>query len=183
MIFMNIRQAEMTDLQDLMEIYNKSGKKKRAFNTYPITEWILQRSRVFLIIETPKGKKLGFIVVREKGDTAGIDLLITIKGPKTDDIKKALIFSAISKMKASTLEVRVPNDMFARFLKSNGFEKIDEIQNMYGPKKSGLVLVKSKDAKKISKITNVREESEILKENIAKLNAIKKDEFGPDMLG
>jgi len=186
---MNIRKAEIDDFQDLHDIYEKSGKQRRQFNVYPMMEWILQGSRIFLIAETAKGKKVGFIVVREKGDSSGIDILAVNKKSKVDDVKKELINEAMMKMRADRIEIYgAKSDPFTKFLKSNGFEKIEEIKDMYGSRKNGFKLAKIKE-KKIKKSTRILQKKtelkpNILQENLKKLkeHAEYLDEFGGDLL-
>ena len=182
---MEVRRVAVDDVQDLFKIYADSGKQKRPLNTYPVIEWIVQGERVFLIAETPKGKKAGFIVVREKGELASIDVIAVSKKTDVtvDETKRMLIETAIEEMKAKRLEYRgVKDEAFTKFLKANGFEKIDEIKDMYGKGKNGVLLVKGKQRVVPAKILQKRTETTPhLIENMAKLEEAKGDELGLDM--
>lgn len=182
---MEVRRAVMDDVQDLFKIYKDAGRQKRPLNTYPIIEWIVQGDRVFLIAVTPKGRKAGFIIVREKSELASIDVIAVSKktDAAVDEVRKELINAAIEAMKAKRLEYRgVKDDAFTKFLKANGFEKIDEIKDMYGSGKNGVLLVKGKQRAIPTKILQKRTETTPhLLENLAKLEEAKGDELGLDM--
>ena len=162
----------MKDVQDLMVIFeNSDTEQKRPFNGYPFMEWILQQNRLVLIAEAPKGGKSGFIVVREKVDTASIDVIAAHKKSKTAEVKKALVDAALDIMKTPRIEYYgEKNDEFTKLLKSNGFDKIDEIRSMFGEGKDGVMLVKYKESDIPERLLQRR--NHVLRDNLKKLDKI-----------
>ena len=96
----------------------------------------------------------------------------------------------MNQMKANRIEIYGPkSDQFTKFLKANGFERIEEIKDMYGKRKHGVRLVKLKE-RKIKKSRRILQKKtskkpNILKENLKKLEKHTRflDEFGGDLLG
>jgi ribosomal protein S18 acetylase RimI-like enzyme len=162
----------MKDVQDLMIIFeNSDTEQKRPFNGYPFMEWILQQNRLVLIAEAPKGAKSGFIVVREKVDTASIDVIAVHKKSKTSEVKKSLVDAAMDIMKTPRIEYYgEKNDEFTKLLKSNGFEKIDEVHGMFGEGKDGVLLVKYKESDIPERL--LQKKNRFMRDNLKKLDRI-----------
>ena len=183
-----VREVKIDDLQDLFPIYN-SERKKHPLNKYPLSEWIFGDSVLFLLAETPKSK-IGFIVVRKKGDEASVDLLCVKRGFKKEEVEKELVKSAAHALSGRIITLVVPKKSKEKIMryKKIGFKIIEEFKAekpgnsfvimsiKYTPKPLSLKVVKP--VKKHPK------KKKILKQNLEKLKAQEEynDYFGKDML-
>lgn len=185
---LTVREVAFDDLQDLFPIYN-SEKRKYPLNKFPLSEWIYGPT-IFLLAETKKSK-IGFIVVRKKGEEASIDLLCVRRGFKKIDVEKELIKSATHILLNRIITIRIPKnkrEKIKRF-KEMGFNIIEEFKTEQ--LKNSFVIMSIKYVKKpvnlkiIKPVKKHYKKKKILKQNIEKLEKHTKyqDYFGKDMLG
>jgi len=187
MLKISVREVNFDDLQDLHPIYN-SENRKHPLNKYPLTEWIVGPT-IFLLAETQKSK-VGFIVVRQKGEEGSIDLLCVKRGFKKADIEKELVKSASHILSNRIITIRIPlksKDKIKRF-KEMGFKIIEEFKTetpghsfailsiKYAPKPRNLKIMKP--------VRKHHKNKKTLKENLKKLekHLEYEDYFGKDML-
>ncbi len=184
---LKVREVTFDDLQDLYPIYN-SEKRKHPLNKYPLSEWIVGPT-IFLVAETTKSK-IGFIVVRRKGEEGSIDLLCVRKGFKRADVEKELVKSAAHILSNRIITIRVPlksKEKIKRY-KQMGFKVIEEFKTetpgdsfailsiKYSPKPQNLKIIKP--------VRKHHKNKKTLKENLKKLekHMSYEDYFGKDML-
>lgn len=181
---LNIRSVVIDDLQDLYPIYN-SEKRKYPLNKFPLTEWIYGNT-VFLLAET-KHSKLGFIVVRPKGEEAVIDLFCIKRGIKKREIQNKLINKAGEKLVNKSIIVRVPKQ---KKTKLKAYREMDFkiVEEFKGETAKDSVVILSKifnpKLKQVKQIKKKPKSPDTLKRNLEKLEKETRysDDFGSDML-
>ena len=149
----------------------------KSFDSYPLTEWVVNNERLLLVADTGK-KLLGFLVVRPKGDEASIDVFCYDKRTKVQNLKEDLLGKAEELIDVNRMTVFLPKgDKLLPFFKKHKYEIYDEISDLYGKKKDALLLVKniSKGPKLRSLLKSVKKnkgkEKIHLDDNLDKLDA------------
>ncbi|RLG22017.1 hypothetical protein DRN74_01230 [Candidatus Micrarchaeota archaeon] len=170
-----IRWMELADLNKLSKLYRSSKPSTgRAFSSYPFTEWIVNNERLLLVADSGT-KLLGFIVVRPKGEEASIDLFCYDKRSRAKNLKDALLEHAERFAEAKQMSIFLPKgDKLIPFFKKKGYKVYDEIKDLYGKGKDAYLFIKKleRSAKKPKKkVKKQKEEDDLLKENLKKLDA------------
>ncbi len=179
-----IREAGIEDLDALVDVYQKDGRKhSKPLGAYPVADWILRKTAVVVLHENKKGKPDAFIVVRPKGETASIDMLSVKRSCKeANEVKKRLVEEAGKKSGARVLTVYVSKrDKLVDFFKKNGFKLVEEIKES-----KQLFFAKTLRLSRRKKPTRILHKKGVfkkqLKENLRKLEETSGDEFGPDLI-
>ena len=179
-----IRWAELRDIHDLYKVYKNDGEKHaRSLTSYPIALWITGENNIFLVAEESKNNRIGFVIVRPKGDEARIDFLSVKKDKniKAKKIREMLIGEVEDLLPKQKLTLYIPKHKSKiKMYEDLGFEEYDLLYEMYGKRKDGILMVKKPGTRVKKKITLKKgkkgvykakksERSEILEQNLEKL--------------
>lgn len=174
----NVRWAELRDLQDLYRIYaNDREKHAKQLKDYPVALWITGEDKLFFVAEKTKHKRIGFVVGRQVGKEVRIDFLsVHRKAEDPKDVKEALIYKLEEVAPNAKISMYVPNQKARiKMYEDLGFELQDIFYDMYGKRKHGALIIRNPSLRKVRKVLYPKTVvGEILQENLEKLEALEK---------
>ncbi|MFH0986736.1 MAG: hypothetical protein V1911_01665 [Candidatus Micrarchaeota archaeon] len=182
----NVRKAAVTDVDGIYEIYNNDGEKHhKNITMYPVMEWIIGGKVTLLIAdesENLRAERLGFMVIRPKGNEASIDLFCVKKKTDTGAVRQALLEAAEKECRDRRLTVYVSKMSTTKldFFKRNDFRVFDESKNMFGKGKHAVLMHKSIESLEDKVNAGRASNDEVLEENLKRLENLVRIKMSTD---
>ena len=105
---LSVREASLDDFEELCKVYETDGQEHtRKLSTFPVAEWIFNPRTLLLVAQFKK--IAGFIVVRQMGDEARIDMLSVTKQHRNKGIEQEMLNTAEDQLFDKTLKMHVPS--------------------------------------------------------------------------